>query len=70
MNDEDPKDLSPNPKIWIKDFLYEDIKQYKPRLIYTGYETFNLQGEYWKANVPELDINELASSIAKSLKWA
>jgi hypothetical protein len=30
LNGEDPKDLSPNPKIWIKDFLLEDLKEYSP----------------------------------------
>lgn len=67
LNEQDPKDLSPNPQIWIKDFLYEDIKEFKPRIMYTNYETFNTKAEYYQNNVPELDFYELSQAVGKSL---
>jgi len=38
--------------------------------MYTGYETFNMREEYKEANVPELDLHELAHEISKSLRRA
>ena len=49
-------DKSLNPQIWLKDFLEDDIKPLKARILTGGYETFTLPTQYINQNIPEWSI--------------
>ena len=58
------------PDIWVKDYLLEDIKDIKPRIVHATYETFQAIESYTKRNIPELSIFDLSNRVKESLHTA
>mmetsp|Transcript_9119 Transcript_9119/g.10284 ORF Transcript_9119/g.10284 Transcript_9119/m.10284 type:complete len:88 (+) Transcript_9119:415-678(+) len=55
------------PKIWVKEYLLEDLKDLNPNIIFSGYETFQTKSNYKNKNVPEDDIYQLSEKVKDSM---
>ena len=67
---EDEKQYSLIPRVWVKDYLYQDLKSLNPRIMFCTYETFQTKSDYKNKNIPELSINELSEKVNESFNLA
>ena len=67
---EDEKQHSLVPRVWVKDYLYDDLKELNPRIMFWTYETFQTKSDYINKNIPELTIQQLSEKVKESFHKA
>lgn len=67
---EDNQHCETNPNIWLHDLLPEDLKGYKARVMFGGYETLHTVSDHNNHNIPNWDMDEMNDILVSSMQKA